>query len=129
MCLGALFGDGQVGMDERADQDRMLRELALRVAALEDNVAFLEVWCEEHEDALDRMGESVYYWRDDEPEPVRLHIVDLREDVDVSEETEHQRKIRQLLARIIHLRSDLVVQNVDEFRGDADADAVTATDD
>lgn len=114
-------------MDERADQDRMLRELALRVAALEDNVAFLEVWCEEHEDALERMGESVYYWRDDETEPVRLHIVDLRDDLEVSEETDHQRTVRQLLARIMRLRSSLLVQDADEAPGSADA--FTASDD
>lgn len=121
MCLGAPFGDGQVGMDERADG--MLRELALRVAALEDNVAFLEVWCEEHEDALERMGESAY-WRDEEPEPVQLRIVDLTDDAGMPEETDHQRKVRQLRDRLMRLRSGLVAVG-DEIHGGADAVAAS----
>jgi hypothetical protein len=96
-------------MDERAQPDSVMWELSLRVAALEDNVAFLEVWCEEQQDALDRVGESVFWWEeDDEPEPVRLRIVDLRdEDGDDSEETEYQRKVRQLRVRIGRLRRGL----------------------
>ena len=94
-------------MEERANHDHILRELALRVAALEDNVAFLEVWCEEQQDALDRVGECWYYDEDDGPERVRLRVVDLRDDDEPAAETDHERKVRQLRARITHLRHEL----------------------
>jgi len=54
----------------------------MRVAALEDNVAFLEQWCEEQQDALDRVAGSVAYDYELEPPPSPRHIlrvVDLRD--------------------------------------------------
>jgi hypothetical protein len=98
-------------MNERADE-AVLRDLAMRLAALEDNVAYLEVWCEEQQDALDRVGEAVYFYGldddepDDLPERVRLYVVDGR-DPEVPPETEHERKVRQLRARINRLRNGL----------------------
>ena len=100
-------------MEERANHDHVLRELAVRVAALEDNVAFLEVWCEEQQDALDRVGECWYY-EEDEPGPVHLRVVDLRDDEDPALETDHERKVRQLRARITHLRHELFAQEANE---------------
>lgn len=52
----------------------------MRVAALEDNVAFLERWCEEQQDVLDRAAGPVAYDYEREPRNV-LRIVDLREPV------------------------------------------------
>ena len=101
-------------MEERANQDHVLRELALRVAALEDNVAFLEVWCEEQQDALDRVGECWYYEEETVAEPVRLRVVDLRHDDEPAADTDHDRKVRQLRARITLLRRELVTQQADE---------------
>jgi len=46
-------------MENRADAELVLRELVLRVAALEENVAFLEVWCEEQQDALAAVPRSL----------------------------------------------------------------------
>lgn len=92
-------------MEERAIQDHVVRELAYRVAALEDNVAFLEVWCEEQQDALDRV--ECWYYEEDDPGPVRLRVVDLRDDDEPAVETDHERKVRQLRARITHLRHEL----------------------
>ena len=77
-------------MENRADAELVLRELVLRVAALEENVAFLEVWCEEQQDALDRV--ECWYYEDDGSPP----------------ETERERKVRQLRARITRLRHELV---------------------
>jgi hypothetical protein len=100
-------------MNERADHE-VLSDLAVRLAALEDNVAFLEVWCEEQQDVLDQVGEAVYFYgleeEDDDdkgpPERARLYVVDIR-DPEVPEENEHQRKVRQLRARINRLRNGL----------------------
>ena len=94
------------GMEDRAEHNYLLNQLVLRVAALEDNVAFLEVWCEEQQDVLDRVGESATYWffEEREPEPVRLRVVDLRDDYEEFE-TEHQRRLRQLRARIARLQA------------------------
>jgi hypothetical protein len=108
---GHCSSGGQAGMNERADEG-VLRDLAVRLAALEDNVAFLEVWCEEQQDALDRVGEAVYFYglEEDEyeepPERARLYVVDGR-DPEGPEESEHQRKVRQLRARINRLRTGL----------------------
>ena len=43
----------------------------MRVAALEDNVAFLEEWCEEQQDTLDRAAGPIGY--DYEIEPAEPH--------------------------------------------------------
>ncbi len=98
-------------MNERADQE-MLRELLWRLTALEDSVAFLEVWCEEQQDALDRVGEAVEF-RDDEElqaqpraERGHLYIVDGHHP-GAPEETDYQRKVRQIRARIDRLRNRL----------------------
>ena len=90
-------------MENWALDGELLRELTLRVAALEDNVAFLEVWCEEQQDTLDRFGEPYWFLEDEEPPPVRLYVVDLRDDPD-SEETDHDRRVRQIRARLDDLR-------------------------
>jgi hypothetical protein len=97
----------------------------MRMAALEDNVAFLEEWCEEQQDALDRaVGPVAYdYEVEREPEPpprTLLRVVDLRDlagpaDDDDSEgetivalvETEHDEKVRQLRLHLNRLRTRL----------------------
>jgi hypothetical protein len=98
----------------------------MRVAALEDNVAFLEEWCEEQQDALDRAVGPVSYdyevETDSEPPPrALLRVVDLREvsaaaaDEDDEEadtivslvETEQDRRVRQLQRQLNRLRSRL----------------------
>ncbi len=86
-------------------QAELLRELTLRVAALEDNVAFLEVWCEEQQDSLDRFGEPYWFMEEDDPEPVRLYVVDLRDDPE--DESAHDKRVRQIRARLDNLRSGL----------------------
>jgi hypothetical protein len=73
-------------MDDLYQQDDGLRALAMRVAALEDNVAFLEGWCEEQQDLLDRAAGPVAYDYEVEPEPepsprAVLRVVDLRDEV------------------------------------------------
>ncbi len=88
-------------MENWAHEDELLRELTLRVAALEDNVAFLEVWCEEQQDTLDRFGEP-YWFMEEDPEPVRLYVVDLRDDP--GDESDHDRRVRQIRARLDDLR-------------------------
>jgi hypothetical protein len=70
-------------MDDSYEHGHQLRALAMRVAALEENVAFLEEWCEEQQDALDRAVGPVAYNYDVETEsapPPRalLRVVDLR---------------------------------------------------
>ena len=90
-------------MDNWALDREMLRELTLRVAALEDNVAFLEVWCEEQQDSLDRFGEPSWFLDEDEPPPVHLYVVDLRDDPE-TDETDHDRRVRQIRARLDDLR-------------------------
>ena len=73
-------------MDDGNENDHQLRALAMRVAALEDNVAFLEQWCEEQQDILDRAAGPIGY--DYEFEPVAappprtyLRVVDLRDGI------------------------------------------------
>jgi hypothetical protein len=73
-------------MDDLYQHDNGLRALAMRVAALEDNVAFLEEWCEEQQDVLDRTAGPVAYDYEieAEPEPAAravLRVVDLRDEV------------------------------------------------
>jgi len=73
-------------MDDLYQSDNGLRALAMRVAALEDNVAFLEGWCEEQQDVLDRTAGSVAYDYEIEAEPepaprAVLRVVDLRDEV------------------------------------------------
>jgi hypothetical protein len=72
-------------MEDSYEQGHQLRALAMRVAALEDNVAFLEQWCEEQQDALDRAVGSVAYdygvdAESELPRPTLLRVVDLRDD-------------------------------------------------
>src|SRR5438270_13636762 len=70
-------------MDDSYDHNYQLRALAMRVAALEDNVAFLERWCEEQQDLLDRTAGPIAYEYEREPEPRQvLRIVDLRDAAD-----------------------------------------------
>ncbi|HEX6381381.1 MAG TPA: hypothetical protein VF180_09070 [Acidimicrobiia bacterium] len=70
-------------MEDTYEQAHQLRALAMRVAALEDNVAFIERWCEEQQDTLDRaFGSVAYDYEVEDPEPVRpalLRVVDLRD--------------------------------------------------
>lgn len=71
-------------MDEAYEQINQLRALAMRVAALEDNVAYLEKWCEEQQDTLDRAAGPIGYDHEADGEialPTRalLRIVDLRD--------------------------------------------------
>jgi len=110
-------------MQDIHDQDRELRALAMRVSALEDNVAFIERWCEEQQDALDRAIGSVPYAYDaDEPElppPTLLRVVDLRDDfghdTDDGEidtivalgDPDHDRALRVLRAQLNRLRTRL----------------------
>jgi hypothetical protein len=124
-------------MDDLYQHDNGLRALAMRVAALEDNVAFLEEWCEEQQDALDRTAGPVAYDYEIEAEPPEpapravLRVVDLRDEVlaaleaatDDAEalvdeddeplgpeaiiavvETEHERRVRQIRARLERIR-------------------------
>jgi hypothetical protein len=97
-------------MEARVGDTQLMQELLRRMAALEDNLAFLEVWCEEQQDALDRMGVSdpVFFVddEDEEPAPVHLRVVDLRE-CEPIEETDYDRKVRQLRHRIRRLRNGL----------------------
>jgi hypothetical protein len=113
-------------MDDWFEHDHQLKALAMRVAALEDNVAFLEEWCEEQQDVLDRAAGPQAYDYEIEPGPraaarVVLRVVDLREDVGADDETaedeiiavvetEHDRKVRQIRARIDRLRGWLEMQ-------------------
>lgn len=89
-------------MENWAHEGELLRELTLRVAALEDNVAFLEVWCEEQQDSIDRAGEPYWFMDELPPAPVRLYVVDLRDDPD--DESDHDRRVRQIRARLDDLR-------------------------
>ena len=114
-------------MNESNEQGHLIRALAMRVAALEDNVAFLEEWCEEQQDALDRAVGPVSYDYEVETDPAPppralLRVVDLRElgavagdDDDQEEadaiialvETEHDRRVRQLQRQLNRLRTRL----------------------
>ena len=97
-------------MENWALDGEVLRELTLRVAALEDNVAFLEVWCEEQQDSLDRFGEPYWFLEEEEDEddrePVRLYVVDLRDDPE-EDETTYDQRVRQIRARLDDLRHGL----------------------
>ena len=98
-------------MEEQFGEGHLLRDLVERIAALEDNVAFLELWCEEQQDALDRIGEPVFFYEDDSEtawsgQPA-LRIVDLREPREPREDTEHERRVRALRSQIHRLRNGL----------------------
>ena len=43
-------------MREAMEQRSLLQQLLVRVAALEENISYLEKWCEEQQDALDLVG-------------------------------------------------------------------------
>ena len=108
-------------MDESCEQGHQLRALAMRVAALEDNVAFLERWCEEQQDSLDRaFGSVAYDFELDGSQPPRamLRVVDLREVDDAAEDgnlgtivalvdTEHDDAVRLIRAQLNRLRTRL----------------------
>ena len=116
-------------MDDFYEQDHRLRALAMRVAALEDNVAFLEEWCEEQQDVLDRAAGPVAYdyeiEPDEQPGRVVLRVVDIRDDpgaegeegsedgegaaqmIIAVVETDHDRRVRQIRARLDRLRGML----------------------
>ncbi len=109
-------------MEDSYEQAHQLRALAMRVAALEDNVAFLERWCEEQQDTLERaFGSVAFDYELDEPEPpppTLLRVVDLRDTEDGAEdrdddtivavvETEHERALRLVRAQLNRLRSRL----------------------
>lgn len=109
-------------MEDSYEQAHQLRALAMRVAALEDNVAFLERWCEEQQDSLDRAAGSVAYdYEVEESEPSRptlLRVVDLRDTSDEAEdgesdaivavvETEHDRALHLVRAQLNRLRTRL----------------------
>ncbi len=91
----------------------------MRVAALEDNVAFLERWCEEQQDSLDRaFGSVAYDYELDGSQPPRalLRVVDLRddsaEDGDVGTivalvDTEHDDTVQLIRAQLNRLRTRL----------------------
>lgn len=61
------------------DQGSLLEKLLLRVAVLEETVQFLEMWCEEQQDALDLVG-APWPLEDGVPMP-RLQAVDVRDAV------------------------------------------------
>jgi hypothetical protein len=107
-------------MEDSYEQAHQLRALAMRVAALEDNVAFLEQWCEEQQDSLDRaVGSIAYDYEVDEsdrPPRTVLRVVDLRDGDDSAEDgaagtivalvdTEHDRAVHLIRARLNRLRA------------------------
>jgi hypothetical protein len=116
-------------MDDLYEHDHQLRALAMRVAALEDNVAFLEEWCEEQQDVLDRsLGPAAAYDYEIEPESgvgarAVLRVVDLRDEARDDDETgdddagsemiiavvetDHDRKVRLIRARLDWLKARL----------------------
>ena len=107
-------------MDDSYDHSHQLRALAMRVAALEDNVAFLERWCEEQQDTLDRTAGPIAYEYEREPEPCQvLRIVDLRDEVPEEDdeddvivaivESDPERPMHQLQERLNRLRRRLAV--------------------
>jgi hypothetical protein len=125
-------------MDNGNENDHQLRALAMRVTALEDNVAFLEQWCEEQQDILDRAAGPIGY--DYELEPAAppaprtfLRVVDLRDATGPAGdagpfdtgpfdtgpfdaaaivavvETEYDRKLRQIRAQLNRIRTRLAL--------------------
>ena len=109
-------------MEDSYEHGHQLRALAMRVAALEDNVAFLERWCEEQQDSLDRaVGSVAYDYEVDESElrpRTVLRVVDLRDPGDEAQEaesdtivalveTDHDRTVRLLRAQLNRLRTRL----------------------
>ena len=113
-------------MEDGYEQHQELRALAMRVAALEDNVAFLEQWCEEQQDTLDRAAGPIGYDYEFEPEaerppPAVLRVVDLRDglmaegaEADAGSifavvETEYDRRVRQIRSQINRLRARLAL--------------------
>lgn len=116
-------------MDNSYEQAHQLRALAMRVAALEDNVAFLEEWCEEQQDTLDRgvgpaAGRVGCDYEDGAERELSsravLRVVDLRDgtgafgaehgetDAIVAViETEHDRRVRQIRVGLNRLRMRL----------------------
>jgi hypothetical protein len=111
-------------MEDCREQYQQLRALAMRVAALEDNVTFLEEWCEEQQDALDRTAGPVGFDYELAPGADRpvLRVVDLRDGAEGEErgaaeadsifavvETEYDRRIRRIRAQINRLRSRLAL--------------------
>ena len=106
-------------MEDTYEQTHQLRALAMRVAALEDNVAFLERWCEEQQDSLDRAFGSVAYDYeiDDSQLPPRavLRVVDLRDADDSAEDgaivalmdTEQDQTVRLIRVQLNRLRTRL----------------------
>jgi hypothetical protein len=110
-------------MDEAYEQNYQLRALAMRVAALEDNVAYLERWCEEQQDTLDRAAGPIGYDYEVEsgvtlPPRAALRVVDLRDsdafDVDDDEaaivafvETDDDRRAHQIRVRLNSIRTRL----------------------
>ena len=109
-------------MQDSYEQAHQLRALAMRVAALEDNVAFIERWCEEQQDTLDRaFGSIAYDYELDEaepPPPTLLRVVDLRDAEDglgddesgtivAVVETDHDRALRLVRVQLNRLRTRL----------------------
>ena len=108
-------------MEDTYEQAHQLRALAMRVAALEDNVAFIERWCEEQQDTLDRaFGSVAYDYEVEDPEPIRptlLRVVDLRDAGDGLEigddaivaviGTDQDRALQLVRAQLNRLRSRL----------------------
>jgi len=98
-------------MEEQLSGGPLLRDLVERLAALEENVAFLELWCEEQQDALDRVGEPVFFYEepgeDEWPAQPVLRIVDLRDPPEPRPETEYDRRVRALRSQIHRLRNGL----------------------
>ena len=110
-------------MEDTHEQGHQLRALAMRVAALEENVAFLEQWCEEQQDSLDRaLGSIAYDYEVNGPDPPRatvLRVVDLRDDARDSVEdhdadtvvalvdSEYERTVQLIRAQLHRLRTRL----------------------
>ena len=95
--------------DQFTDHGDLLRELAARVAALEENVSFLEVWCEEQQDAIDRHGDVYFYPEDLEdsaPERAHLYVID-GEDAGEELGSDYERRLRQLRGRLSDLRDGM----------------------
>jgi hypothetical protein len=96
-------------MNDQAEHGELLRDLVARVAALEENVAFLEVWCEEQQDALDRYGD-VYFYPDDISdsglERTHLYVID-GEDTGEELDSDYERRLQQLRLRLSDVRNGM----------------------